>query len=615
MPDVTERLITDLAARVKEASQNDDGYILLLGAGASMSSNVPPTHQIIKNLLDDKGSSIEGDSELDRFDSLWNTLDDDTRLRWLEPYLNNASTEPSSGYRKLADLIGQGYFRLVISFNFDVLLQRALGNTDYEPPLEIVAGYDPVDKIEKQLDSRPSQPKIYQLHGSFSRPATLKFSADDVFSYEPQVEAILKRLTAKNLIVCGYKFDDFNVIRSFADFGKSLWWVNLEPPPRPFKAIQRKRNSEKCLIVGSLGHFDEFFGRLHAEVTRSADPRRAQERAEYHNPFKFLASHRESDQQFLFYRRRSVRKLYSAIKEHRPRTLHFAGKRMAGKTSLLRAGLLPMLRGTEFAPVYIRRCGAQIAERLPEKIRRATGLPLKSTTIADALQELCEMLSNKHVVLILDQFERTITALGEMNNDSSKAILDTLFKKKIDNLTVVPVFVDDVHFGDSLYISYANDSDIEYIRDNMYQQLQPLDKHQVRRIVRFQARRAQAGLPDELLDRLIAQYDPRKFTLAHIETICHLLTARINLDRRLHMQDLEAGSKLVTALNSALLDHDILSYLEDLPMPEEQNLLRNVLLAASNSSRQNIAEYLKDNFSNMHQDQIWTPDQNIQPEK
>jgi len=57
--------------------------------------------------------------------SFWNSADEDQRHRYLEPFLNDPNRAPSPGYMHLAELIKEGFFQLVISFNFDVLLQKA----------------------------------------------------------------------------------------------------------------------------------------------------------------------------------------------------------------------------------------------------------------------------------------------------------------------------------------------------------------------------------------------------------------------------------------------------------------------------------------------------------
>lgn len=599
MANLMERRISDLAARMKLARDYKDRYVLLLGAGASMSSEVPPTPKIIAELLDEYGTMYEGASDkLEQFDQFWNETGDDTRHRYLKRYLDQ---KPSEGYKILADLAAQGYIRLIISFNFDILPQLAIEAAGQIKALELVNGYDPVDQIEKQIDSDQAGITIYQLHGSLRRPTSLKFSADDIVSYDKTTGEILNSLTARNIIVCGYAFEDFNVIKSFADFGKSLWWVNPTEPPRMFKAVQRKRNSADFVLGGEHGYFDNFFNKLHQELTEDKDQHQAGKNADHHNPFKFLASHKEADAKSLYYRAVSVRRLHEALQQHKPRTLHLSGKRMVGKTSLIRAGLLPRLKDTEFQPVYIRRCGTEIEKTLPEKIQQVTSAKIDAQNIEECLDELCKLHKGKHVVLILDQFERAISALGELPHAEGTETLDVLLTKPYENLTVMPVFIVDVHFGDDLYFAFANEH--AYIQEKMYQDLKPLSQHEVGRIVRFQAKKADVDIPDDLLNQLIEQYDHKKFTLAHIETICHLLTARINL-KQLQNEDLVAGSNLITALNSALVDHEILSYLEDLPIPEEQNLLRNVLLAASNNSRQNIAEYLKDNFRVMHSEQL-----------
>ncbi len=203
----------------------------------------------------------EGDgSNIDLFQNIWSVMNRDDRAKFLKPY---AERTPSVGYLKLADLIGMGFFRLIISFNIDVLLQKALERNDTKEPLELVGSPDFSYRIQNKRSLQTSRPTIFQPHGNIRQPASLNIDADDVCSYSTETEMFLSRSTGENVIVCGYAFNNFNVMRSFSTGGRSLWWVNPEEPPIAFESLQRKRNSVDCVVTDELGNFDRFFVRLY----------------------------------------------------------------------------------------------------------------------------------------------------------------------------------------------------------------------------------------------------------------------------------------------------------------------------------------------------------------
>ena len=105
--------------------QEDEKLVLMLGAGASLSSGVPSTTTIMTELLAANDNDSTGGDIAQRFDQLWKRTPDATRRGYLTPYLERDAT-PSVGYQKLAELIKAGYFDVILSFNFDQLLERAL---------------------------------------------------------------------------------------------------------------------------------------------------------------------------------------------------------------------------------------------------------------------------------------------------------------------------------------------------------------------------------------------------------------------------------------------------------------------------------------------------------
>src|SRR5579872_556833 len=88
-----------------------------------------------------------------------------------------------------------------------------------------------------------------------------------------------------------------------------------------------------------------------------------------HNPWLGLASFTEETRSFFFGREEEVAELGRRV-QRKLLTILF-GKSGLGKTSILRAGLVPRLREHGFCPVYVRIDYAREAPEPAEQIKRA----------------------------------------------------------------------------------------------------------------------------------------------------------------------------------------------------------------------------------------------------
>jgi WD40 repeat protein len=149
------------------------------------------------------------------------------------------------------------------------------------------------------------------------------------------------------------------------------------------------------------------------------------------NPWPGLLSFREADQEFFGGRDAAIEELFRrAIAE--PLTLVF-GPSGLGKTSLLRAGLFPRLRGEHFFPVYIRLeyvSGRSPLLQIKEEIVRQAAESKIEATLPASDETLWEYLHRRDVdfwdersfpckpVLVFDQFEELFT--------KGRAVIDEL---------------------------------------------------------------------------------------------------------------------------------------------------------------------------------------------
>ena len=115
--------IKSLAQLMRDKKKSGETFVLMLGAGASLSSGVKPTPVIMQEIVGKYGKDLQAPAIEERFDALWRRSGPNDRRLFLAPYFD---CQPSKGYDGLAQLIKLGYFERILTFNFDNLLENAL---------------------------------------------------------------------------------------------------------------------------------------------------------------------------------------------------------------------------------------------------------------------------------------------------------------------------------------------------------------------------------------------------------------------------------------------------------------------------------------------------------
>jgi hypothetical protein len=183
-------------------------FVLMLGAGASLSSGVKTTREIIDELLRDHGADLTGTPD-ERLDKLWERSTPDLERAYLAPYLEDH--QPSLGYRDLAVLIQRGFFDLALTFNYDRLVEQALDNLGFTDFKVVISGETQLDEIAKLVEEPEAAFTLLKLHGSLR--STNKFLLDqaEMSEYPETLNKLVGRLTERHIIICGYGFNDANV--------------------------------------------------------------------------------------------------------------------------------------------------------------------------------------------------------------------------------------------------------------------------------------------------------------------------------------------------------------------------------------------------------------------
>ncbi len=229
-----------LAKLIRSKSQ-ETPYTVLLGSGLSM------TPRILKELGYEDWDAFHQDMQR-RSPSEWSSL--------LKDPLDTLHLQ--EGYLCLVQLLKADYFNIVLTANFDPILERALeiaGLSNGEIDI-LVKGEHTTTYIVNALKHPQPRIKICLLRGRL--PKRTIPNASETLQFDEQLALALKDSLARDMIVLGASNQDADIIRYTSPQGGSLWLVSSEPAiPDQWKLLQHSRLGE--IITGEEGDFNRFF--------------------------------------------------------------------------------------------------------------------------------------------------------------------------------------------------------------------------------------------------------------------------------------------------------------------------------------------------------------------
>jgi NAD-dependent SIR2 family protein deacetylase len=220
---------TSAPGRLRSLLMDGADPVLLLGAGASITSGIPAADRTVEKVArwawckehgrhpDDftirrsdywpwlkaqpwyKEKLSAADLYPDAIDNLLGVKSD--RREFLERLINPPNIPPSRGYVALTQILHQGWISTLLTTNFDECLQRAA--IQHNRPHRLVIISTPADYV--MFHSAPQDPQLIYLHGSVKH-YTDKNLTDEVQSLEPElVQRVRPLLRDHPVIVVGYR--------------------------------------------------------------------------------------------------------------------------------------------------------------------------------------------------------------------------------------------------------------------------------------------------------------------------------------------------------------------------------------------------------------------------
>jgi hypothetical protein len=242
---------------------NPGAYAVLIGSGISSSAGIPTGWQIVEDLVRRIAHVRGEDASADPaawyrstfgVDPEYSRLLDELARSSLErsqllrsyfeptPEEREASVKmPVAAHRALATLAAKGYIRVLLTTNFDPLLEQALEQAGVVPTVLATP-----DAVAGALPLTQAGTTLVKVHGHYL-DTRIKNTPAELDVYDPAVDALLDRVFDEfGLIVCGWSATWDTALRRAIERCPShryitYWATRGAPTPEAARLIQLRR--------------------------------------------------------------------------------------------------------------------------------------------------------------------------------------------------------------------------------------------------------------------------------------------------------------------------------------------------------------------------------------
>lgn len=214
--------VLELADRLKQAKDRGHPAHFLIGAGCSISADIPSANDLIKEIHAKypKACAKLSDAERYHYGACMALLATNERRDLIRPYLENAKI--NWGTIALARLIEQEFVQRVLTLNFDLVLENACGLLGLQPAVYDF-GVAPASDPRKIVS-----PAIIHLHGQ-SYGLVLLNTEDETGRHQKKLQPILTdTLNGAPLVVIGYSGSADGISQNLLDGfegNEPLYWL------------------------------------------------------------------------------------------------------------------------------------------------------------------------------------------------------------------------------------------------------------------------------------------------------------------------------------------------------------------------------------------------------
>lgn len=469
-------VIQEIGELMAEYQGVRDAFVLILGSGISATEERPSLAMNLRAHLAEWWRSEHPEAAELAEEEFWPELEaaidssPEPQKRGFELAQEAIKDEGmAEGYAKLARIITRGYCALVFTFDPTDKLEEALKAERLLPGEAynlFVVGHHPRSEIVKAL-SESEKVTLIKMGGDLANqllPVTTRSIEHNV----AQVRSTLHRLSRHNTLLVSITERDMPVVSAISAHGERLWWVNRKVPIIDAKHFERlkieqpaaleyhaylpqvvsllkTRNSSGRLLCRESGTFQAFANALYNRLVRYssratfASPRKKDLKILPEGPYKFLHSFELADRELYYGRDNELREFRDFLADEEKRLWLLIGRGGAGKTSFVKAGLLPKFIEDEQPYLYVRY-EENLLEAFARAIREDLGFePEPSESIAEMVLAAAKQV-DKRCIVFFDQYEHVMLRLGPASRDWLNAEFEQLVKAEEANITLVLMF-------------------------------------------------------------------------------------------------------------------------------------------------------------------------------
>ncbi len=258
-------------------------YALLIGSGVSRAAQIPTgwdiTLDLIRKLAAASGESAEPDPEKwyrAKYDEVpdYSKLIDGLaktqteRQQLLRPYFEPSEEEreenakqPTAAHKAIAWLVAQGFVKVIITTNFDRLLEKALEEAGVEPIV--------ISSEEQAIGMLPlvhTRHCLVKLHGDYL-DTRIRNTPSELSTYSEEFNQLLDRIFDEfGLVVCGWSADWDVALRNAMFRAPSrrftTYWAAYGQPKDEAQRLITHRRAQ----VIDIENADKFFGTVQEKV-------------------------------------------------------------------------------------------------------------------------------------------------------------------------------------------------------------------------------------------------------------------------------------------------------------------------------------------------------------
>lgn len=256
-------------------------YAVLVGSGMSSAAGVPTGWQVVQDLIRRvaKAEGVDpqelGDKpELwwaaqnrpePRYDTMLAALasTDAARQNLLRGYFDpplgqGGPIRPTLGHQALAKICAAGRFKLILTTNFDRLIEHSLDQVGLTPQVIASPG-----AISGMIPLRHSPATVVKLHGDYAMPG-LRNTPEELQAYDPATERLLSQVFDEyGLLVIGWSADYDSALAGALEATQSrrypVFWTAHNG--RPGESARRLITNRAATVIG-ITSADEFLDDL-----------------------------------------------------------------------------------------------------------------------------------------------------------------------------------------------------------------------------------------------------------------------------------------------------------------------------------------------------------------